>query len=65
VLSCTVWPEEQLSALEDPRHRYRLFRPWLDRYRQVRGIEPADPMRSFRAAMQGCERRMKKRKQGG
>jgi hypothetical protein len=65
VLSCNVWLEEQLSALEDRRQRYRLFRPWLERYRQVRGIEPADPMRSFRAAMQGCERRMKKRKQGG
>ena len=59
VLACNIWLEEQLMALgPERRGRHRLFRPWLEQYRQLRGEEPADPMRSFRAAITGCERRL-------
>lgn len=61
VLACNVWLEEQLAQMADPRDRKQLFRPWLQRYRQLRGVEPADPMRSFRAAVAGCERRLRAR----
>lgn len=61
VLACNVWLEEQLALTTDPRERSRLFRPWLQRYRQLRGVDPADPTRSFRAAVAGCERRLRAR----
>ncbi len=61
VLECNVWLEEQLARLASPRDKHKLFRPWLERYRALRGVEPADPLRSFRAAVAGCERRMQRR----
>lgn len=65
VLACNVWLEEQLAKVHDERERMRLFRPWMARYRELRGVEPADPMRSFRAAVAGCERRLRARSRGG
>lgn len=64
VLPCNVWLEEQLAHLPnpaDPEARRRLFTPWLTRYRALRGCDPADPIRSFRAAVQGCEHRLRRR----
>lgn len=61
VLSCNVWLEEQLAHVTDRAERRKLFRPWLDRYRALRGLDPADPSRSFRAAVAGCEERLSKR----
>ena len=64
VLACNVWLEEQLAHLPnwgDARARRRLFRPWLERYRALRGSEPADPSRSYRAALQGCLHRLRRR----
>lgn len=61
VLACNVWLEEQLVLLKDSSEKHTLFRPWLDRYRALRGIDPADPARSFRAAVTGCERRLHRR----
>lgn len=61
VLACNVWLEEQLLRLEHPSQRRSLYKPWLERYRAVRGLDPVDPERSFRAAIKGCERRMRKR----
>ena len=61
VLACNVWLEEQLLRLEHPSQRRSLFKPWLERYEDVRGVAPADPERSFRAAMRGCELRMRAR----
>lgn len=63
VLACNVWLEEQLEALGPGRHgRRRLFRSWLEQYHQLRGCDPEDPMRSFRAAVAGCEKRLARRK---
>lgn len=61
VLACNVWLEEQLAHLRDRSEKRKLFRPWLDRYRALRGLDPADPARSFRAAVSGCEARLRKR----
>jgi len=61
VLACNVWLEEQLAHLGDKAEKRKLFRPWMDRYRALRGLDPADPARSFRAAVAGCEERLKKR----
>lgn len=61
VLACNLWLEEQLLRLEEPHRRRSLFKPWLERYRAERGTYPADPMRSFRAALAGCERRLHRR----
>jgi hypothetical protein len=61
VLACNVWLEEQLAHLGDKAEKRKLFRPWMDRYRALRGIDPADPARSFRAAVAGCEERLLKR----
>ena len=60
VLACNVWLEEQLAGLgKDRPGRRRLFRPWLAQYRLLRGCDPVDPMRSFRAAVAGCEQRLR------
>ncbi len=61
VLACNLWLEEQLLRLEHPSQRRSLYKPWLERYRAVRGLDPVDPERSFRAAVKGCERRLRKR----
>jgi hypothetical protein len=62
VLPCNIWLEEQLAALgPERRGRRRLFRPWLEQYHKLRGVEPADPLRSFRAAVAGCEKRLAQR----
>lgn len=62
VLACNVWLEEQLAALGPGRPgRRRLFRPWLEQYHRLRGRDPVDPMRSFRAAVAGCEKRLARR----
>ena len=64
VLACNIWLEEQLVALgPERRGRNRLFRPWLEQYRLLRGQDPADPTRSFRAAVAGCEKRLALRAQ--
>lgn len=58
VLSCNEWLEEQLAQRADAEQRRALYRPWLERYRALRGFYPADPRRSFRAAVAGCLRRL-------
>lgn len=58
VLSCNEWLEEQLAQRADEEQRRALYRPWLERYRALRGFYPADPRRSFRAAVTGCLRRL-------
>lgn len=58
VLSCNEWLEEQLAQCLDVEQRRALYRPWLERYRALRGYYPADPRRSFRAAVAGCLHRL-------
>lgn len=58
-LLCNSWLEMQL--LDAPsRAALRLLYPqWLEQYRAVRGYYPAEPYRSFRAAVSGCRKRIR------
>jgi hypothetical protein len=38
----------------------RLYPAWLEQYRAVRGDVPADPRRSFRAAVHTARRRLRR-----
>lgn len=61
-LLCNSWLEMQL--LDAPsRAALRLLYPqWLEQYRAVRGYYPAEPYRSFRAAVSGCRKRIRARR---
>jgi hypothetical protein len=51
-LACNVWLEEELRRLPDPeRQAHGLYEGWLERYIALRGAAPAEPRRSFRAAV--------------
>ncbi len=64
-LACNSWLEAQLRALP-PRISPRvLFPQWIEQYRMVRGVYPVEPDRSFRAAVDGCHRRMRTRRNNG
>ncbi len=58
-LACNVWLEEQMSLLANPEHYHHLYATWLAHYAKLRGYEPVDPRRSFRAAAQSCLRRIR------
>jgi hypothetical protein len=58
-LACNVWLEEQLRLLRDPAQYHHLYTAWLAHYVTLRGYEPLDPRRSFRAAARGCLKRMR------
>lgn len=53
-LACNVWLEEQLRLLPDHARYHHLYPAWLAHYITLRGYEPLDPRRSFRAAARGC-----------
>lgn len=57
-LACNVWLEDQLRKLPDPARYHHLYADWLAHYVTLRGYEPLDPRRSFRAAARGCIQRM-------
>ena len=59
-LACNVWLEEQLRSLPEPEKYHHLYSAWLAHYVILRGYEPQDPRRSFRAAARGCLRRIRK-----
>lgn len=61
ILSCNVWLEEKLTFVDDPAERKRLMTPWLKKYREAFGVDPADPSRSFRKAVEGCTKRLAQR----
>lgn len=60
-LPSTEWLQAQIellpAACTRPNH---LYKPWLARYEQFRGFLPVDPRRGFRAAVQGCLRRLER-----
>lgn len=58
-LACNVWLEEQMRRLPDPARYHHLYATWLEHYVTLRGYEPLDPRRSFRAAARGCLRRLR------
>lgn len=58
ILACNHWLEAQMRQLPDPRQYHHLFDAWLARYVVLRGVAPAAPRRSFRAAAQGCLQRI-------
>jgi hypothetical protein len=58
-LACNLWLDAQLAAPHAESRR--LYAPWLEQYRALRGHYPADPRRSFRAAVAGSRRRIRRR----
>lgn len=60
-LACNVWLEEQLAQLPDPTQYHHLYTTWLAHYVTLRGYEPLDPRRSFRAAARSCLKRLRAR----
>ena len=63
LLACNVWLEHQIGSLSDPNRYDHLYWPWRERYRALRGHDPADPKRSFLMAVKGCLNRLAARKQ--
>jgi len=61
-LACNVWLEEQMRCLPDPKEYHHLYSAWLAHYIVLRGYEPQDPRRSFRAAARGSLRRIRRRR---
>lgn len=55
VLPCNRWLQAQLEAGHSPR---ALRREWLQRHYACRGWHAADPLRSYRKAVEGCLRRL-------
>ena len=60
-LACNRWLERQLAGAPQSQNANRLYPLWLEQYRALRGGYPADAKRSFRAALQGCRRRLAQR----
>ncbi len=63
-LACNVWLENQMSLLQNPEQYHHLYSSWLSQYAKLRGYEPVDPRRSFRAAAQSCLRRIRQKNSG-
>lgn len=59
-LACNRWLDDQLARLGETVAAARLYPAWLAQYRALRGDDPADPQRSFRAAMQTARRRLRR-----
>jgi hypothetical protein len=62
-LSCNIWLEEQIAALEDPDDYGHLYDRWLEMYIRLRGESPADRKRSFRRAAEAIRDRQRRRRQ--
>lgn len=60
-LACNRWLLEQLEspAFADPNNAIRLYPAWVEQYRASRGEYPADPRRSFRAALAAKRRTLR------
>jgi hypothetical protein len=54
-LACNRWLAEQLE--QTPQEPRRLYPPWLEQYRCLRGDYPQDARRNFRAAVATWRRR--------
>lgn len=67
-LECNLWLEAELQRIDRierirNRQQYNhLYRPWLEQYHALRGYYPADPRRSFRAAVAGSLKRLYSRR---
>ncbi len=57
-LACNVWLEEQMGELAHPERYHHLYPTWLAHYVTLKGFEPIDPQRSFRAAAKSCLHRL-------
>jgi hypothetical protein len=63
MLACNLWLVEKLAgpAFADPKAAKELLYPaWLEQYRALKGVYPADPRRGFRAQLTGYQRLQKK-----
>lgn len=59
-LACNRWLDDQLAGHEGaPRQPRQLYVAWAEQYRALRGEYPADPKRSFRAAVAGSRARLR------
>jgi hypothetical protein len=61
-LACNLWLEEEISRMGGNQRYAHLYKPWLEHYRALRGFYPADPRRSFRAAVSGSLKRLRERR---
>lgn len=59
-LACNLWLDQQLLRQTTPDGHATLFPAWVEQYRALRGDYPADPRRSFRAAITGSRRRLRR-----
>ena len=60
-LACNRWLDAQVAKLgrgQSPE-RELVYQSWLEQYRALRGDTPADPRRSFRAALVAARRRVR------
>ena len=61
-LACNRWLDNHMVRMGEAtfaEFSAALYRPWLEQYRALRGDEPADPRRSFRAAVNTARRRLR------
>ena len=59
-LACNRWLDDQLARLGETVAATRLYPAWLAQYRALRGDDPADPQRSFRAAVHTARHRLRR-----
>lgn len=60
LLPCNQWLTDQMRQLSTPDAHHALYESWVEQYRAVRGVYPADPRRSFRAAAAAVRRRQRR-----
>ena len=63
-LACNRWLHEKLHdpAYAELAAAKQLYAPWIEQYRALRGVYPADPRRGFRAQIADFQRRAKQEK---
>jgi hypothetical protein len=62
-LACNRWLHERLAdpAFAEPQSAKQLYTSWVEQYRALRGVYPADPRRGFRAQVTAYYRRAKRK----
>lgn len=60
MLPCNQWLTDQMLQITTPGGHHALYESWVEQYRAVRGGYPADPRRSFRAAVAAVRRRLRR-----
>lgn len=63
-IASSLWLEAEIARLPQDAAPIRLYIQWLEEYKKLRGYYPADARRSFRAARDGCFRRLARQRKG-